>query len=140
MTEYQFYALVTVILFFKMTAISIVQGVGRARTQTFVIPEDAPLFGGAAPAVEETPMVRRASMAWRNDLENIPMFLFLGLIYVTLGCWPTGAFIYFSVFLLARIAHTITFLRAIQPLRTIFFTLGAVVMLLMSVHILISVL
>ena len=33
MTEYQFYALTTVILFFKMFAISIVQGIGRVNAK-----------------------------------------------------------------------------------------------------------
>ena len=33
MTEYQFYALTTVILFFKMFAISIVQGIGADETR-----------------------------------------------------------------------------------------------------------
>jgi hypothetical protein len=35
---------------------------------------------------------------------------------------------------IARIAHTITFLRGIQPWRTIFFTVGAVMMVLISIH------
>jgi len=50
----------------------------------------------------EAPIVKRAAMAWRNDLENIPIFLFLGLIYVTLGCSPEGAYIYFTIFIVAR--------------------------------------
>src|ERR1700723_3201648 len=107
MTEYQFYALTTVILFLKMFAISIVQGLGRVNAKQFVTPEDARFFAHAPPAPDEAPIVKRAQMAWRNDLENIPIFLFLGLIYVTLGCWPEGAYIYFSIFVIARILHTV---------------------------------
>ena len=91
MTEYQFYALITVILFFKMFAISAVQGLARVSTNTFVTPEDARFFG-ASIAPDELPIVKRAAMAWRNDLENIPIFLFLAMIYVTLGCSPGGAY------------------------------------------------
>src|SRR5260370_42289177 len=105
MTEYQFYALTTVVLFFKMSANSVVQGIGRVNTKTFVTPEDARFFAQSDPAPDEAPIVKRASMAWRNDLENIPIFLFLGLIYVTLGCWPAGAFIYFTIFVVADSAH-----------------------------------
>src|SRR5208337_4522829 len=140
MTEYQFYALITVILFFKMVSISLVQGVGRTSTKTFVTPEDAEFFAHAPPAQEEAPIVKRAMNAWRNDLENIPIFLFLGLIYVPLGCWPGGAFIYFSIFVVARILHTITFLNGLQPWRTIVFTVGLTICFILSIHILIAVL
>ncbi|MGH7924059.1 MAG: MAPEG family protein [Candidatus Binatus sp.] len=139
MTEYQFYALVTVILFFKMFAISVVQGVGRVSTKTFVTPEDAAFFAHTAPAQDEAPIVKRAANVWRNDLENIPIFLFLGLIYVTLGCWPQGAFIYFTIFVVARILHTITFLLGLQPWRTIFFTIGVAICFILAVQILTTV-
>ena len=140
MTEYQFYALTTVILFFKMLSISLVQGAGRISTKTFVTPEDARFFAHAPPAQEDVPIVKRASNAWRNDLENIPIFLFLGLIYVTLGLWPEGAYIYFTIFVVARILHTITFLLGLQPWRTIFFTFGMAVCVILSVQILSAVL
>src|SRR5277367_4480800 len=124
MTEYQFYALITVVLFFKMGVNSTVQAIGRLGTRTFSNPEDARFFTGAPPAPEEAPIVKRAAMAWRNDLENIPIFLFLGLIYVTLGCWPEGAYIYFTIFAIARILHTLFFLRGLQPWRTISYGFG----------------
>jgi glutathione S-transferase len=140
MTEYQFYALTTVILFFKMFANSVVQGVGRVSTKTFVTAEDARFFAHAPPAPDEAPIVKRAAMVWRNDLENIPIFLFLGLIYVTLGCWPGGVFIYFTIFIIARILHTIAYLNGMQPWRTIFFTAGTAVCFALSIQILIAVL
>ncbi len=84
--------------------------------------------------------MKRAAAAWRNDLENIPIFLFLGLIYVTLGCWPAGAFIYFTIFAVARILHTIVYLRGLQPARTIFYAIGLAICVILSVHILIAVL
>ncbi len=140
MSEYQFYALITVILFFKMASISLVQGIARLSTRTFVTPEDARFFAHSEPAQEEAPIVKRAANCWRNDLENIPIFLFLGLIYVTLGLWPGGAFIYFTIFVLARILHTITFLLGLQPWRTIFFTFGMAVCIILSINILTAVL
>jgi uncharacterized MAPEG superfamily protein len=140
MTEYQFYSLITVILFFKMLANSVVQGRARTGAKAFVTPEDARFFGASAPAADELPLVKRAAACWRNDLENIPIFLFLALIYVTLGCWPQGAFIYFTIFVIARILHTVTYLRGMQPARTIVYTLGLLVCVIMSIHILIAVL
>jgi glutathione S-transferase len=140
MTEYQFYALTTVILFFKMLAISVVQALARTSTKTFTNPEDAKFFGASAPAADEMEIVKRAAAAWRNDLENIPIFLFLGLIYVTLGCWPEGAYIYFSIFVIARILHTVVYLRGLQPARTIFYSFGVFACIALSIQILIAVL
>jgi glutathione S-transferase len=140
MTEYQFYALITVILFFKMFALSGVQARGRLSTKTFVTAEDARYFAGSEPAPDEAPIVKRAAMAWRNDLENIPIFLFLAMIYVTLGCWPAGAFIYFSIFAMARILHSVVFLRGLQPWRTIFYGFGIMICVILSIHILKAVL
>jgi glutathione S-transferase len=136
MTEYQFYALTTVILFFKMFANSVVQALARTGTKTFTNPEDAKFFGASAPAADEMPIVKRAAAAWRNDLENIPIFLFLGLIYVTLGCWPEGVYIYFTIFVIARILHTVVYLRGLQPARTIFYSLGVFVCFALSIQIL----
>jgi glutathione S-transferase len=140
MTEYQFYALTTVILFFKMFANSIVQGIGRLNARAFVTAEDARFFAHAPPVPDEAPIVKRAAMCWRNDVENIPIFLFLGLIYVTLGCWPEGAFIYFTIFIIARILHTIAYLNGMQPWRTIFFTIGMFVCVTLAIQILTTVL
>ena len=140
MTEYQFYALITVILFFKMLAISVVQALARTSTKTFTNPEDAKFFGASAPAADEMEIVKRAAAAWRNDLENIPIFLFLGLIYVTLGCWPEGAYIYFSIFVIARILHTVAYLRGLQPARTIFYALGVFASVALAIPILTAVL
>lgn len=133
------YTLAAVVLFFKMSAIGVVQGRARTGAKAFVNPEDAVLFGAAAPVGQEIAAVVRANNAFRNDLENIPIFLILALLYVLARCWPTGAVIYFSVFTLARIAHTIAYLNAMQPWRTIFFTIGAVVTLLICIHLLVTV-
>jgi glutathione S-transferase len=140
MTEYHFYALTTVILFFKMFANSIVQGLARINARAFVTPEDARFFAHAPAVADEVPIVKRAAMCWRNDLENIPIFLFLGLIYVTLGCWPEGVYIYFTIFVIARILHTIAFLNGLQPWRTIFFTIGMFVCVTLAIQILTTVL
>jgi len=74
---------------------------------------------------------------WRNDLENIPIFLFLGLIYVLAGGPAGPAAIYFTVFTVARILHTITYLRGMQPWRTISYTVGGLATLALAIHVLI---
>ncbi len=128
MTLLQIYALTTIILALKMASISVVQGLGRTRAGVFVNPEDAKSFGGNQ-ASDEVESVRRAARAWSNDLENIPIFLILGWIYVAAGLGTRAFLIYCVVFTLARIAHTICYLNSIQPFRTIAYTIGAIVTL-----------
>ena len=83
--------------------------------------------------------VQRAARAWRNDLENIPIFLILAGIYVDADLRLTAFVIYCLVFMACRIVHTICYLNSIQPMRTIAFTIGAATMLALIIHLFIGV-
>ncbi|MGR4069628.1 MAPEG family protein [Halomonas sp. LR3S48] len=119
------YALSTVLLFVKMFAISLFQGYHRIGKRTFKTPEDAALVGRQA-AAEELPQVQRAANAWRNDLENIPIFLALGVAYVWVEASPGLAPWLFLLFTAARYLHTVFFLSALQPWRTVAYGAGIV--------------
>jgi glutathione S-transferase len=132
------YAITAIVLALKMAVISIVQGRARVNARVFTNPEDAKAFGGQQ-ASAEVPMVERASKAWRNDLENIPIFLILAWIYVYAGLAAYAFVIYCIIFMIARVIHTICYLNAIQPGRTIAFTVGALTMLAMIIHLFVTV-
>ncbi len=127
------YALTAIVLALKMTAISIAQGRARAGAKKFVNPEDAKMFG-AEQVAQEVPAVQRASKAWMNDLENIPMFLILALVYAIVGLSPRAFMVYCLVFTVARIFHTFFYLKAMQPWRTIAYTIGAIASFALMVH------
>jgi glutathione S-transferase len=55
-----------------MAAIGVVQG--RAQTSARVFVNQRCKTFGAQLAPEENPGVQRAARAWRNDLENMPIF------------------------------------------------------------------
>ena len=133
MTLLQIYALTAIILALKMSAISIVQGRARTQAKKFLNPEDARTLGGES-VTEEVEMVLRGGRAWRNDLENIPIFLILGWIYVAAGLSTTLFIVYCAVFVIARIFHTICYLNAVQPLRTISFVVGSLAMLALIIN------
>jgi glutathione S-transferase len=132
------YTITAIVLALKMAAISIVQGRARVNAGIFTNPEDVKAFGGQQ-ASAEVPMVERASRAWRNDLENIPIFLILAWIYVYAGLAPRAFVIYCIIFMFARVIHTICYLNAIQPGRTIAFTVGALTMLAMIIQLFVNV-
>jgi glutathione S-transferase len=116
-----------------MSALSFIQGRARTAAKVFVNPEDAALYD-KTPAAEEVPTVQRAAKAWLNDLENIPIFLILALVYAIAGLSLTAFIIYCAVFTLARILHTIFYLNAMQPWRTIAYTVGALTSLALMIH------
>ncbi len=129
-----FYALMAIILSFKNVRDRNCPG-ARYRTgaRKFANPEDAKMFG-AELVPQEVPAVQRANNAWRNDLENIPMFLILALVYAIAGLSPTMFIVYCTVFTVARVLHTIFYLNAMQPWRTIAFSVGALAMVALIIH------
>jgi glutathione S-transferase len=62
--------------------------------------------------------------AHANAMANIVPFLILGLLYVLLGAGRTGALAYFAVFTLARHGHSVTYLGALRPWRTVSYVAG----------------
>ncbi|MGY1882896.1 MAPEG family protein [Pseudomonas reactans] len=112
------YVLCVLVLCLKMFAISAYQGVFRLRLKAFTNPEDARFFDRATHG-EELPQVTRAAKAWRNDLENIPLFFVLGGLCVALETSNVATRGMFCAFVIARVLHTLAYLARWQPWRTV---------------------
>ena len=132
---FRYWLISLVVLFVKMFANSAVQGLTRFRTKSFAWPEDAALFRGAQTVERDPELVERASRCWRNDLENIPVYLFLALGFVLAGGAPWWAALYFTTFTVARVLHTIFYLRGLQPHRNLAYQLGLLVCFALAIHI-----
>ncbi|UZE21369.1 MAPEG family protein [Pseudomonas sp. B21-056] len=117
------YALCVVALFLKMLLISCYQGYVRLRFNAFTNQEDAAFFKRSAHA-EERPEVIRAMGAWRNDLENIPMFIAMGGLAIALDVPGVLTFWLSVLFTIARFLHTVTYLASWQPWRTVSYGIG----------------
>jgi uncharacterized MAPEG superfamily protein len=131
------YALCSAILALKMLFSAIYTGSRRQKHQGYVNPEDARVFGqeGAGASRDEAPAVAHALRIQRNDLENIPAFFAIALIYVLLGASARGAAAYCWTFTVARIVHTVMYTYNLQPWRALSFAVGALCMLGMIVQI-----
>lgn len=127
------YALCAALLAIKMLLSSVYTGFQRARTKSFASPEDARRAGVA---LQESDEVARALRIQRNDLENIPLFWVLGLLFVLSGGSSFGMALYGWTFVLARIAHTAAYALANQPVRGLAFTVGLLVNLGLAVNVL----
>ena len=139
MLTLQLWLLCTVFLAAKMWANSLVQGYARLRHRQFVNPEDANVVGQVIghklpPVPEDHPMVQRAACCWRNDLENIPMFLMVALGYGLLGGGASWGAVYLGTFAIARASHTVFYLAGWQPWRFLAYLLGVVTTIALSVH------
>ncbi|MNC30688.1 MAPEG family protein [compost metagenome] len=121
----QAYALCVVVLFLKMFLVSCYQGYHRLRFVAFTNPEDAAVFRRIAQAAER-PQVIRAAKVWANDLENIPMFFALGGLAVALEAATLPVLWLSVVFTVARVLHTLAYLRGLQPWRTLFYGIGVI--------------
>lgn len=102
----------------------------RAKAKEVVNPEDKRINPDADVVLEggndRTSRYRRAH---RNALENVPLFLITGYL-LTLVPIPFAALAsLFGVFTVARIAHSVCYVKGVQPFRTLSFVVGALAQL-----------
>jgi uncharacterized MAPEG superfamily protein len=128
------YATCSAILVLKMLLSGNYTTAQRMRNKGYVNEEDARTFGGVASQVEH-PAVAHALRIQRNDLENIPAFFAIGLIYVLNGASPFGAAVYCWTFTVARLVHTVVYTYNLQPWRAISYFVGYLALVGMSVQI-----
>lgn len=129
------FAIALIALFAKTTATSALQVVSRLRAGTFLLPEDAALMR-TRPVAAEAAFVQRCANVWRNDTENLPLFLALALTYVLLGASAEWAQILFGAYVAIRYAHTVIYLRGLQPWRALLYLTGMAVCWVIGVRIL----
>ncbi len=122
------YALCVLVLFLKMLAISCYQGFFRLRFRAFTNHEDAAFFHRDANP-QELPQVSRAARAWANDLENIPLFFVLGGLCIAVEATGVATTWLFCTFTVARVMHTVMYLRGRQPWRTLAYGVGLICLL-----------
>lgn len=129
------FILALVALFLKTTLTSVLQVTTRLRSRMFTIPEDAALMRVKVKQ-EEAAFVQRCASVWRNDVENLPLFLALALSYVLLGATPESAGTLFAAYVALRYAHTFAYLRGLQPWRALLYLGGMAVCWVLAAKIL----
>lgn len=132
---FKLYAICCCVLTLQMLFLGALTAATRARHKGYLNPEDGKVSFGDAQLIDggEHPDVARVIRAHRNLLESLPMFFALGLIYVLARGPELGAQICFIGFTAARLLHSIVYIRALQPWRTLMFGLGSLSLLAMIV-------
>ncbi|MBK7972327.1 MAG: MAPEG family protein [Deltaproteobacteria bacterium] len=124
--------LVTCVLVLKMLAVGLATTYHRMRLKRFATAEDLALVPGAS--TERHDDIERARRAHRNDLENIPPFLWVAFFFALTRPPAAAAAIYFWGFTGARIAHSVFYLASVQPFRTLSYTVGWLALVAMTIH------
>ena len=143
MTEFPAFrplVLFSVLLVLKMGAVAFATANARRKARVVLNPEDTKVNPGSEVGSEEAPATLRAKRAHGNDVENIPGFLLLALLFTLSGCSASAGWAYFGVYFVARTLHRIVYLNAVQPLRTVAFFVGQLAQLGIAVQLLMQVL
>jgi uncharacterized MAPEG superfamily protein len=117
------YAITCIVLCLNLLMLWVSSGAIRAKGGVAINPEDGARYG--VPVSElDPPTVARLLRAHRNAEATIYPFLLLGLFFVFTGGKAAIAIPIFAIFVVARIVHSIVYLKAMQPWRTIAFAVS----------------
>ncbi|HEY3889459.1 MAG TPA: MAPEG family protein [Caulobacteraceae bacterium] len=117
------YSTTCLVLTANLIFLWVYSGTARARSGIAINLEDAERFG-AEHAEHDPPAVARVLRAHANAQATIYPFLLLGLAFVLAGGSYPVAVTLFSIFTVARLAHSVAYLAGRQPWRTIFFVIS----------------
>lgn len=126
------------ILILKMILMAPLTGIQRFRKKAFANPEDTVAHGVDVKNDDED--VERVRRAHLNDLENIPIFLLTGVLFVLTDPDVVFALMLFRLYTLTRIIHTIVYAIYVvrQPARVIAFLVGLVINIIMIIFVFIN--
>jgi glutathione S-transferase len=133
------YTVIAVLLIFNPLLLAGLTGGWRGKYKSPASPEDEKLTGNPwreHPAAE----VDRVGRAHRNALENIPIALMGGLLYVLCGATPVMVGAFMGTIVVFRWIHSICYLNAIQPWRSASFAISSLALGAMLIHTLVLVL
>jgi glutathione S-transferase len=88
--------------------------------------------------LELSDYVDRSRRIQRNDLENIPAFLAIGLLFVAVRPSLLLAAVLMAAFVVARLLHTAAYLsKQRHEVRAVLFTVGSLIVIYMAIHVLV---
>ena len=133
------FAVVYLLLVLKMALVGMYTSILRLGRKVYATPEDYRLQG-LAPRATVDEDIERVRRAHQNDVENILPFFIVGFFYLLTHPSLGTARIYAIGYLVARLLHSVFYIRSMQPHRTIAFTAGGLLTLAMLVQTLAAVL
>ncbi|XP_018021473.1 microsomal glutathione S-transferase 1-like isoform X1 [Hyalella azteca] len=125
------WALSSSILAVKLLLMALFTARHRIAKKVFANAEDARIANGKVKTDEDVERVRRAHL---NDLENIPAYWIISLIFVLTEPAAFTAKVCFYGFTAARVLHTFFYLNSVMPFRGISFIIGQILNAFMAIR------
>eukprot|EP01012_Entosiphon_sulcatum_P026518 TRINITY_DN31994_c0_g1_i1.p1 TRINITY_DN31994_c0_g1~~TRINITY_DN31994_c0_g1_i1.p1 ORF type:complete len:480 (-),score=92.28 TRINITY_DN31994_c0_g1_i1:48-1385(-) len=132
----QTFNIVYTILYIKVIAVALLTGARRSAAAVVLSPEDTALTPNATVTQKsELPdSVARVMRAHQNDVENIPLFLFLGVLFrPSSESYLRGGIALFIIFTVFRLLHTCCYLNKLQPWRSLSWVGGLLTSLVLAI-------
>jgi prostaglandin-E synthase 1 len=125
---FQPYVISLLVLGANLVGLANATALTRGQASEVINPEDVALNKKASVVYEggndRTARYRRAH---RNALENTPVFMISALVLTLMGASATVAAALFYSYAALRIAHSVCYVKGIQPFRTLSFVLALLV-------------
>lgn len=118
--SFRYFTLAAVALLFNPLFLAGLTGGARGKYKSPASPEDEKL-GGNPYREQQAPEVERMLRAHRNALENVPIAVIAGLLYVLAGASPNAVLGLMGTIAVFRWLHSIAYLLSAQPWRTLSF-------------------
>jgi microsomal prostaglandin-E synthase 1 len=118
------YAISVLALSVNLLALWGYSGFARVQSKMVINPEDANPSRSTSLAPSDPPEVARVLRAHANAMATIFPFAMLGWLFVALDGDATIARIIFAVFVAARFAHSVVYIKGLQPWRTMAFVVS----------------
>jgi microsomal prostaglandin-E synthase 1 len=129
---FQSYVASVIVLSLNVLGLANATALTRGQHAEVINPEDKRLNDKATVVFEEgNEKTQRYRRAHRNALENVPLFMITGLLFVMLGSTTAIAAAIFGTYTVCRIGHSVCYVKSIQPFRTVFFALGSLTQFVM---------
>lgn len=135
-TAFRVFAAVSAALVLKSLALAYLTGSVRAVKKRFPNPEDAKFFKGDS--AEDHELAARVGRAHKNGLENEPLFILLGLLWVLAGADAGAMQIYAYTFFVARVLYSLCYVFQLQPWRSLMYMVSSFCLIGMSVQVLMA--
>lgn len=131
-TEYRIFAAISAVLVLKMVLTAYGVGLARGRARSWANQEDIKLLGGST---DRDDLVERLRRLHLNSLENEPLFVLIGLLYVVAGAPVVGIQAYGYTFLIARLVHAVAYVAKVGLVRTLAYFVCSLALLGMAIQV-----
>jgi microsomal prostaglandin-E synthase 1 len=119
------YAATVIVLGLNLIGLANATALTRGQASEVINPEDVALNKKAAVVFDAgNDRTSRYRRAHRNALENTPWFMATALVLTLMGTSATVAAALFYPYALFRILHSVCYVKAIQPFRTLTFVIA----------------